>query len=198
MGFIYASSGRSRVFGYEPGDVRAKERIGFLPENFAFSRSLNPEKLLQSHLPLRARPLACLAVLLAAASPAQVQKDSKSAVQATATATVIEVPVNVIGKDGKPLPGLTAADFELYDNGKKQRITGFEAVDLQKPTTDAANPFPEAPPPAARRRWLLVFDLSYSNSTALIRAREGARSIVDKDMAPTDLVGVAMRSSTYR
>ncbi len=30
MGFIYASSGRSRVFGYEPGDVRAKERIGFL------------------------------------------------------------------------------------------------------------------------------------------------------------------------
>jgi VWFA-related protein len=144
--------------------------------------------------PLRGRPLACLAVLLAAASPAQVQKDSKSAVQATATATVIEVPVNVIGKDGKPLPGLTAADFELYDNGKKQRITGFEAVDLQKPTTDAANPFPEAPPPAARRRWLLVFDLSYSNSTALIRAREGARSIVDKDMAPTDLVGVATLS----
>ena len=38
MGFVYASSDRSRVFGYEPGDVRAKERIGFLPENFAFYR----------------------------------------------------------------------------------------------------------------------------------------------------------------
>jgi len=57
MGFIYASSGRSRVFGYEPGDVRAKERIGFLPENFAFYRYLNAEKLLQFHLRLSGRQL---------------------------------------------------------------------------------------------------------------------------------------------
>jgi ABC-2 type transport system ATP-binding protein len=57
MGFIYTSSGRSRVFGYEPGDVRAKERIGFLPENFAFYRYLNAEKLLQFHLRLSGRQL---------------------------------------------------------------------------------------------------------------------------------------------
>ena len=69
MGFIYASSGRSRVFGYEPGDVRAKERIGFLPENFAFYRYLNAEKLLQFHLRLSGRqmpdPAALIADLLA-------------------------------------------------------------------------------------------------------------------------------------
>src|SRR3954463_10107001 len=52
MGFIYADSGRSRVFGYAPGDVRAKQRVGFLPENFAFYRYLNAEKLLQFHLRL--------------------------------------------------------------------------------------------------------------------------------------------------
>jgi ABC-2 type transport system ATP-binding protein len=69
MGFLYASSGRSRVFGYEPGDVRAKQRIGFLPENFAFYRYLNAEKLLQFHLRLSGRvlddPTALIASLLA-------------------------------------------------------------------------------------------------------------------------------------
>jgi ABC-2 type transport system ATP-binding protein len=69
MGFIYATSGRSRVFGYQPGDVRAKQRIGFLPENFAFYRYLNAEKLLQFHLRLSGRhlldPAALIASLLA-------------------------------------------------------------------------------------------------------------------------------------
>jgi ABC-2 type transport system ATP-binding protein len=55
MGFIYADWGRIRVFGYRPGDVRAKERIGFLPENFAFYRYLNAQKLLRFHLRLSGR-----------------------------------------------------------------------------------------------------------------------------------------------
>lgn len=69
MGFIYADQGRIRVFGYRPGDVRAKERIGFLPENFAFYRYLNAEKLMQFHLRLSGRktadPKALIAELLA-------------------------------------------------------------------------------------------------------------------------------------
>jgi VWFA-related protein len=144
---------------------------------------------------LRARPLASLAVLLASAAAALAQKDPRTTVKGTATATIIEVPVNVIGKDGRPLSGLTAADFELYDNGKKQQISGFEVVELQKPAADAAaNPFPEAPPPMARRHWLLAFDLSYASPTGLIRAREGARSFIEKDMAASDLAGVATLS----
>jgi len=55
MGFIYADMGRTRVFGYKPGDVKAKERIGFVPENFAFYRYLRAEKLLQFHLRLSGR-----------------------------------------------------------------------------------------------------------------------------------------------
>lgn len=144
---------------------------------------------------LRARPIACLAVLLAVTSDVPAQKDPKTTVKGTASATIIEVPVNVIGKDGKPLSGLTAADFELYDNGKKQQISGFDVVELQKAAADAAaNPFPEAPPPIARRHWLLAFDLSYASPTGLLRARDGARSFIEKDMAPSDLAGVATLS----
>src|SRR5437899_1800057 len=69
MGFIYSDRGKTRVFGYPPGDVRAKQRIGFLPENFAFYRYLNAEKLLRFHLHLSGRqidnPEALIASLLA-------------------------------------------------------------------------------------------------------------------------------------
>jgi ABC-2 type transport system ATP-binding protein len=75
MGFIFADQGRIRVFGYAPGDVRAKARIGFLPENFAFYRYLNAEKLLRFHLRLSGRqpadPGALISGLLA-----KVQLDS--------------------------------------------------------------------------------------------------------------------------
>jgi ABC-2 type transport system ATP-binding protein len=65
MGFIYADHGQTRVFGYAPGDVRAKERIGFLPENFAFYRYLTAERLLQFHLRLSGRKLANPQALIA-------------------------------------------------------------------------------------------------------------------------------------
>jgi ABC-2 type transport system ATP-binding protein len=49
MGFFYADFGEIRVLGYAPGDVRAKAHIGFLPENFAFYKFLNGERLLRFH-----------------------------------------------------------------------------------------------------------------------------------------------------
>lgn len=55
MGFVFADSGEVRVLGCEPGDVRAKAQIGFLPENFAFYKYLTGPKLLRLHLALSGR-----------------------------------------------------------------------------------------------------------------------------------------------
>ena len=55
MGFFFAGSGQVRVLGHPPGDVRAKEQIGFLPENFAFYKYLTAPKLLRLHLALAGR-----------------------------------------------------------------------------------------------------------------------------------------------
>ena len=55
MGFFYADYGEIRVLGYEPGDVRAKQQIGFLPENFAFYKYMNAERLLRFHSALAGR-----------------------------------------------------------------------------------------------------------------------------------------------
>jgi len=52
MGFFFPTSGEIRVFGLPPGDMKAKEQIGFLPENFAFHKFLTAPKLLRFHLQL--------------------------------------------------------------------------------------------------------------------------------------------------
>ena len=65
MGFIYADHGLSRVFGNLPGDVRIKERIGFLPENFSFYRYLDAQELLRFHLRLSGRRVSSWHALIA-------------------------------------------------------------------------------------------------------------------------------------
>jgi ABC-2 type transport system ATP-binding protein len=69
MGFQFPNSGEVSVLGHAPGDIRAKQRIGFLPENFAFYRYLTGPKLLAMHLALSgqrpADPAGVIAGLLA-------------------------------------------------------------------------------------------------------------------------------------
>ena len=48
----------------------------------------------------------------------------------TVNVNVIEVPVSVVDSSGNPVRGLTAANFEVYDGGKKQAITSFEYAEL--------------------------------------------------------------------
>lgn len=55
MGFVFPDQGEIRVLGFPPGDVRAKEKIGFLPENFAFYKHLTAPELLRLHLALNGR-----------------------------------------------------------------------------------------------------------------------------------------------
>lgn len=55
MGFLFADAGEVRVLDFAPGDVRAKEQIGFVPENFAFYKFLTGPKLLALHLALSGR-----------------------------------------------------------------------------------------------------------------------------------------------
>lgn len=52
MGFQFADSGEIRVLGFAPGDVRAKQQTGFLPENFAFYKYMKAPKLLRFHADL--------------------------------------------------------------------------------------------------------------------------------------------------
>jgi VWFA-related protein len=105
----------------------------------------------------------------------------------TVNVNVIEVPVTVVDSSGNPVRGLTAANFEIYDGGKRQTITSFDKIDFgSSETANAISPLN----PAARRSFLLLFDLGFSSPKSLARAQEAARNFVKTAVQPRDLVGV--------
>ncbi len=105
---------------------------------------------------------------------------------------VVAVPVFVTDKDGRAVPGLTQDDFELLDQGRRVPVVAFEAVDAGSPalaeTGAGAGPLVQA---AARRQFLLLFDLMFSSPTGIIRARDAALDFVREAVAPSDLVAAA-------
>src|SRR5258706_10586175 len=77
-----------------------------------------------------------------------------------ATTTVnVAFPVTVVNAAGNPVRGLTAANFALYDEKKKQLITSPEAANSALDATASAI----APVnPAARRPFVLLFALRFT------------------------------------
>jgi hypothetical protein len=73
------------------------------------------------------------------------------------TVTAVEVPVRVFDKSGY-ISGLTKEDFEVFEDGVKQVLTGFESV--SRALSPVAVALPEAIPQAPRKRnFLLIFNV---------------------------------------
>jgi len=130
--------------------------------------------------------LLCFAIGTAAAAADK----SQPVVRENAEVTLVEVPVNVLGRDGKPVGGLAASDFEVEDDGVRQSITSVDVIDLAK----KSNVPPAELPAAGRRHFLLLFDLSFSTATEIARARDAAIRFLETGMAPEDLAAVATTS----
>lgn len=104
-----------------------------------------------------------------------------------ADVTVIEIPVQV-SKDGQPLRGLTKDDFEVLEGRNRLPIIDFEVVDLGQKTADGR---PARVPVSARRHFVFLFDLAFSEPTAIVKAREAAFDLVKTALHPSDLAAVA-------
>jgi VWFA-related protein len=102
---------------------------------------------------------------------------------------LVTVPVFVTDKSGRAVSGLTAADFEVEDQGKKASVVAFLPVDAMAPApaTDAGTRMQAA----ARRQFVFLFDLMFSTPTGIVRAREAASTFVRESLAPSDLAAVA-------
>ncbi|HEX3583507.1 MAG TPA: VWA domain-containing protein [Thermoanaerobaculia bacterium] len=114
-------------------------------------------------------------------------------VRESITVSYVEVPVTVVDRSGNPIRGLTSGNFEILDEGKKRPISGFEAVDFASREKLPMGSSPKLPglTPAARRNFLLVFDLTFSRPSSIVRAQDAARQFVKKMAAEDDLIGVA-------
>jgi VWFA-related protein len=123
--------------------------------------------------------IAFLLLLAASAASAQVRE--------TIDVHLVEVPVTVVDRSGSPVRGLTAANFELVDQGTKRAIVNFEAIDFESEAIRSASPLN----PSARRNFILLFDLSFSSPAGRKKAQEAARNFIAKGMGRRDLAAVA-------
>jgi VWFA-related protein len=126
---------------------------------------------------------------MAASALAQVIRSDE-----TFQVTLIEVPVSVTTANGEPVRGLTKENFEVYDLGQKREITNFDMVDFAAHAGRPAAAAAAAGMGAARRNFMLLFDLGNSDPTSLIRARTAALKFVDEQLLPGDRVAVGTMS----
>src|SRR5205814_1785879 len=95
-------------------------------------------------------------------------------VRESITVSYVEVPVTVVDRGGNPIRGLTKENFEILDEGKKRPISGFDAVDFASREANlpaGSSTHLPALTPAARRNFLLVFDLTFSRPRSIVRAQ---------------------------
>ena len=138
-----------------------------------------------------AKSLLLGALFLSAPLPLALGAEKPGPVRETADVALVEVPVRVLGRDGNPIRGLTEGDFQVFDDGRRQEIVGFDAVDLaEKVAPGGGSPVP-AP---ARRRFLILFDSSFAQPRSVVLARGAAREFVLEGMGAADLAAVAVYS----
>lgn len=109
-------------------------------------------------------PAVCLVALAAAGATAAAQTDASAGdlFLDQVTVEVVNVDVTVTDPSGRPITGLTAEDFVLYQDGERQEITNFFAfrdgrlrLDREPDTTLPAAEWPEE---RMVRRVVFLFD----------------------------------------
>ncbi len=112
---------------------------------------------------------------------------------------LIRVDATVLDRSGNPVTSLTAADFEVRDNGQPQEITSFKLVEATglAPDDDVSLEIRHpghAAAEAARddvRVFLIFWDEYHINPfVSALRGREDLTHIVLNAFGPTDLVAI--------
>src|SRR5688572_11502950 len=121
---------------------------------------------------------------------------------------VVAIDAVVTDRDGEVVRDLTAADFEVFQNGKRQKVTFAQfvpVISFAAPATGAGEPnTPPALPPTAtprppapsttgglvRRTFILVVDDLGLSVEGMNNTRRALRGFVDDGLLPTDLVAI--------
>jgi len=141
---------------------------------------------------VRAPALCALACVLAAASlVGQQRADPPPTFRASVE--VVEVDVYVTDVGGNPVSGLTADDFEVFENGQPRPITVFVPVSIpviaREPAwADAESDVATNSGPDGRT-FMIILDGSVEPGTAL-RSRHLLRQFIEENFGENDLAAV--------
>src|SRR5215472_13934275 len=138
-----------------------------------------------SRHPLGVRPVAMAAVVFLVAFVGAQTTQTKSSPQQNATldlkiaSNLVVVRVVVRDKQGKPVENLTKDDFKLFDRGKEQSISQFQAEKSAlppSPSTEVAAPEHPTPsrPTSLRKFTAFYFDDLNTSDEDMIQVRDAA------------------------
>ena len=128
------------------------------------------------------------------------QVPPSDAPQATFRSSVEAVQLSIIvtDEDGRPVSGLTEADFEVLENGDPRPITTFSPVDIPIETVERAPGQPDVVsndgPPG--RLYVIALDRMLPDSA--LRTRAFLRQFVEKHLAPNDTAAVMLTTGGLR
>jgi VWFA-related protein len=115
------------------------------------------------------------------------------------------VPVVVRDEHGHTVADLTRHDFQVFDDGKPQALTGFMLV-KHVPGTDPVSPAngsnanslsmssPNQPGSPGQRFVVLLFDDLNLDNSELVSVRKAAEKAIDNSLASSDMVAVLTSS----
>lgn len=138
---------------------------------------------------MRPAPSSLTAALLLAAAPLLAQEQRFTD---TTSITTIEVPVTV-ELAGRAVTGLTVDDFEVYDEGQRVKITGFEEVRV-----DAAASTNPGRDPWRARTLVFLLDFAWSHPYRLEESLDALADVFAREnlLGPGDRVGLVGWSAT--
>jgi VWFA-related protein len=128
------------------------------------------------------------------------------------TVSLVEIDVQVTGRDGKPIKGLKQEQFTVTEDGKPQTVSTFEYNDIEKIETAGATDetpitipigtvtSPEEIKAVAHdhRMIVLFFDMTSLQPEDLLRSTRAAQKYLQEQMTPADLVGVVAFGNTLK
>ncbi|HKP71016.1 MAG TPA: VWA domain-containing protein, partial [Pyrinomonadaceae bacterium] len=121
---------------------------------------------------------------------------------------LVQIDVTVTDKNGKVVPDLKAEDFEVFENGQKQSVSGTnflfrsvggasasDSVSPSRSTGISTPPVAEPPVRSSIRRTVAVVidDLNLSFGS-IYQTRKALKKFVDEQMQPEDLVAIIRAS----
>jgi VWFA-related protein len=114
----------------------------------------------------------------------------------------VEVDARVVDENGRFIPNLTAADFQVLEDGKPQQVTVFSVVNLPVERTErplfAARPIePDVSTNLAGldgRIFLVVLDDLHTNPQRTPLVRASARQFIERYVGANDMVAIVHTS----
>lgn len=163
---------------------------------------VRPEAIDRVARPQALGPLCSAALLALALSTAALSQEPP---RFPATAEIVRIDAVVVDEAGRPVTGLTAADFAVEENGKPREIASFEAIVVRSAATP---PEPVAPAPVASstpralepqegRALLIYFDDIHVSPPNAEWVRHNLGPFLQREIRPGDAVTIVAPHTNF-